>query len=88
MSSFQHAKEIAFYTIWIVMIIFMTLFLYYVMVFLIGYCCANWFYGHHNSGICRGFGHINKSHIGSLTFASILVTIVKIIQLLIQSAAR
>lgn len=64
------------------MLIFFSMFLYYVMVFLIGYTCANWYYGHPRTGCCRGFSLMNSAHIGSLTFASLLIGIIKLLQLL------
>lgn len=70
------------------MLFFMTAFLYYVMVFLIGYTCAKWFYNHISTGCCRGFSLLNSAHIGSLTFASLLIGILKILQLLGSTVYR
>lgn len=70
------------------MIVFIGIFFYYVMVFLVAYMCANWYYGHQRQGCCIGWKMLNRAHIGSITFATLLITLVKAIQYLGSSAYR
>lgn len=44
-NGWTNTKEVVFYIFWLIMIVFMALFLYYVMVFIVAYTCANWYYG-------------------------------------------
>lgn len=81
-NGWDNAKEIVFYIFWIFMIIFFAIFLYYVMVFLVAYMVGKWYYGHRGTGCCSGFGVMNRAHIGSLTFTTLMITIVKIVQYL------
>lgn len=61
------------------MIVFFFIFFYYVLVFLIGFVCANWYYGQLYKGCCSGFKLMIIAHIGSLTFVTLLIIIVKFI---------
>jgi len=64
----------------------MTIFFYYVLSFLISTACANWYYGLKDTNYwCEGTGRINKYHIGSFTFAALLLTIIKIMKMLLKS---
>jgi hypothetical protein len=67
--------------------IFFSYFLYYVMVFLVATSAADWYY-QRGSSFCSGLGRLMGAHIGSLTFASIIVSLVKIVQLILESAQR
>ena len=61
--------------------IFITEFLFYVEVFLISTSVAYWYYGKSEENGCwSGTGVLNRYHIGSLTFASMLIIVVKIIK--------
>lgn len=62
--------------------IFFTLFLYYMMTLFIGTYVADWFYGR-PVVCCAGFNKICR-HVGSITLLSLLMPIVKILQLLIR----
>lgn len=66
--------------------IFMTIFLYYVLSFLISTACSLWYYGVPGNYWCLGTGNINKYHIGSLTFGALLLTILKITKMIVRGA--
>jgi hypothetical protein len=66
--------------------LFFTYFFHYVMVFLVSSCVYNWYYQLGKPGVCVGLGHLVSSHLGSLTFASFLITIIKIAQSVVDSA--
>jgi hypothetical protein len=46
------------------------------MIFLIATATAMWYFNIDGNYIVKGLSHIWKSHIGSLTFASLMITIV------------
>ncbi len=77
-------KEEAFMVYFIFMYIFMSQFLYYVLVFLIATACSFWYYGVHENYFCKGSKWLNFYHIGSLTFGAFLVTVVSIIKSIVQ----
>jgi hypothetical protein len=49
-------------------------------VFLIASAVAVWYYQVPNKSICAGFGWMFKGHIGSLTFAALVITIIKMLK--------
>lgn len=65
-----------FSIIWVFFSLFYSYFFYYVMVFLIATATAMWYFNIDGNYLLKGLSHIWKSHIGSLTFASLIVTIV------------
>lgn len=67
---------------------FFLYFFYYVMVFLIASAAADWYFQRGDGGCCTGVARLLRAHIGSITFASIIITIVKIAQTAVDSAAR
>jgi hypothetical protein len=68
--------------------IFMGIFFYYVLSFLISTACALWYYGIEGGYFCTATGRINRYHIGSFTFAALLITLVRIMQIIINSSGR
>jgi hypothetical protein len=66
---------------------FITAFLYYVTVFLIASAVGQWYY-QRNANCCAGLGNLLCSHLGSLTFASIIITLIKLVQMALDSAQR
>jgi len=58
------------------------------MVFLIATACALWFFGMDRNYLTTGLGWITKAHLGSLTFASLLITIITIIKNFIDQKTR
>jgi hypothetical protein len=65
--------------------IFMSIFLYYVLSFLISTACAFWYYNIEGDYFCTATGRINRYHVGSFTFAALLLTLVRVMQLIINS---
>ena len=65
-----------FSLIWLFFSIFYSYFFYYVMVFLIATATAMWYFNLDANYILKGLSYIWSGHIGSLTFASLMVTIV------------
>lgn len=79
------ALESVFYAFWIFMFGFMTIFLYYVMVYLMANCCGFWYYGKPQLGFLQGLLKLNRYHIGSLTFATIIISFVRLFKKLTQN---
>ena len=69
-----------FFSLWIVVFVFMAEFLYYVQTFLIATCCANWYYSIEDNYYTKGSFRLNRYHIGSLTFGALIVTIVNVLK--------
>ncbi len=67
-------------TIWVFFNVFFTYFLYYVMVFLIATATALWYFNINGNYILKGLKHIWKGHIGSLTFAAMIVAILNFLK--------
>jgi hypothetical protein len=67
---------------------FFVFFLYYAMVYLIASAAGDWYFNRQSAGCCTGVGRLTGSHIGSITFASIIISLVKILQAFIDAAAR
>jgi hypothetical protein len=67
---------------------FFTYFFYYSMVFLIAASVAQWYYGNlsniENSMLGTAFKWYFKSSIGPITFAAVVITIIKIIRTLVS----
>lgn len=66
--------------LWLFLNLFYSYFLHYVMVFLIATATAMWYFNVEGNYILKGLGHIWDAHIGSLTFASMIVSIVGILK--------
>lgn len=64
---------------------FMTIFLYYVMVYLMSNCCGFWYYGKPQLGFLDGLRKLNRYHIGSLTFATIIISFVRLLKKITQN---
>ena len=62
--------------IWLFLNLFYSYFLYYVMVFLIATATAMWYFNIEGNFITKGFKNLWNGHIGSLTFASIIVALI------------
>lgn len=62
--------------VWLFLSTFYGFFIYYVMVFLIAVATGLWYYSVDKNYLFTALGWIFKSHIGSFTFASILVAII------------
>lgn len=67
--------------------LFFNFFMYYVLVFLIASAVGYWYY-QKEGGCCVGLKHLVGSHIGSLTFASIIIGFIKFIQFALETAQR
>jgi hypothetical protein len=67
--------------VWYVDAIFWGFFLYYCMVFLIASACAYWYYQSVSNSVLRGINNI-KYHLGSICFASIVITLITILRIL------
>jgi hypothetical protein len=65
--------------------IFLTIFFYYVLSFLVSTACAMWYYGNTGNYWCEGTTRINKYHIGSFTFAALLLTLIKMLKLMLNA---
>jgi hypothetical protein len=66
----------------------MTIFLYYVLSFFIATACSLWYYGHEGGYFCTALGRVNRYHLGSFTFAALLLTIIRLLQIIINSSGR
>lgn len=66
---------------------FFMYFLYYVMVFLIATAAGDWYF-QRQGGCWSGVKRLVRGHIGSLTFASSVITIVKVVQAAVDTASR
>lgn len=58
------------------------------MVFIIATACANWYYGINENFCCQGNQRILRYHLGSLTFGALVVTIVALLNSLINQKRR
>ena len=63
--------------VWCLLSIFYTTFISYVMVFLIATATAFWYFQKDDSYCLKGMKWIITAHIGSFTFASLIITLVK-----------
>ena len=62
--------------VWFFLGLFYGFFIYYIEVFLIATATAIWYYSMEDNFIVTGFKWIFNSHIGSFTFASLIVAVV------------
>lgn len=69
----------------VIMYIFMAIFFNYVLTFLIATSCGLWHYGIEGNYWCEGTGRINRYHVGSITFAAILVVLMRVLSFVINS---
>lgn len=67
-------------SIWLFFSLFYSYFFYYVMVFLIATATALWYFNMDGNYILKGLKNIWSSHIGSFTFASLMVTVVSMLK--------
>lgn len=67
--------------------LFFSFFMYYVIVFLIASAVGQWYY-QRSTGCCAGLGNLFRGHLGSLTFASVLITIIKLFQMALDTAQK
>jgi hypothetical protein len=65
---------------WIFFNFFYSYFLYYVMVFLIATATAMWYFNIEGNYLVKGLKYIWNGHIGSLTFASIIVSLISLMK--------
>ena len=65
-----------FIIFYIFMLVFMNEFLFYLETFLIATACADWYYSVEDNYYTTAIGRINCFHIGSITFGSIIITII------------
>ncbi len=61
------------------------LFFYYCMVFLIATAAAMWYYGIDGNYLCIGVKRIIRYHVGSFTFAAIILTIVTMVRQMVEN---
>jgi hypothetical protein len=66
---------------------FFTFFSYYVMVFLVASCVAVWYYQSERSMLGSGIRWLMKGHIGSITFAALMITIIKMVKTMVKKKA-
>lgn len=62
--------------------LFFSFLLFYVMVYLVGNRVADWFYGR-RSGCCVGLGRLFTHHLGTITYAAIVIPFIKLLQLVV-----
>ena len=68
--------------------IFMAIFFYYMLTFLVATACALWFYSKEGNFFTIGTCHLTKYHIGSLTFAALVVAPIKLLKVLLGLKQR
>lgn len=66
--------------------IFMAIFFYYVLSFLISTACAMWYFNLEENYFCIATSRINRNHIGSFSFAALLLALVRFMQLIINNS--
>jgi hypothetical protein len=66
--------------------IFFTYYFYYLMVFLVAASVAQWYF-RNTTGCCTGFTW-SLYHIGTLTYAAVMITIIKILQMFVNSTQK
>lgn len=76
-----------YYGFQVLIFIFFSIFIYYVMTYLIASAVSNWFYMRGSSAACAGCPSIIY-HLGSITFASVVITVTKILRMLISEERR
>jgi hypothetical protein len=59
--------------------VFISFFLYYVMVFVVATAVAYWYYRDDSKGICYGYGPL-RYNVGSITFAAVVITIITLLR--------
>jgi hypothetical protein len=64
--------------------VFFTTFSYYIMVFLVASCVAIWYYQSERSMLGSSIRWLVKGHIGSLTFAALVITIIQVMKIMAQ----
>lgn len=74
--------------LWMFFHIFYSIFFYYCMVFLIATACAMWYYGIDGNYLFTAIKRIIRYHIGSFTFAALLVTVVTMARQAAEDAQR
>ena len=57
------------------------------MVFLVATATAMWYYNVEGNYLCIGIGRIIKYHIGSFTFAAIILTLIKMARQMVEQQA-
>lgn len=67
--------------------IFFSLFLYYVLVYMIASAVGNWFYMQGGLASCAGCPGV-ISHFGSFTFAALIITFIKVLRAIVDYGAR
>ena len=65
---------------WLFLNVFYSYFLYYVMVFLIAIATAMWYFTLEGNYILKGLSYIWNAHIGSLTFAAMIVAVINMLK--------
>lgn len=84
----EEGKHGALSFLWSFFHIFYMLFFYYCMVFLIATACAMWYYGIDGNYLWIGIKRIIRYHVGSFTFAAIILTIVIMIRQMVENEQR
>ena len=69
------------------MLAFFAIFFYYVLVYLIASTVANWFYMQSSISVCAGFPSV-FNHLGSFTFASLIITAMKMIRFVVEQETK
>jgi hypothetical protein len=66
--------------------IFIGFFLYYLMVFVVATAVGYWYF-QQDRNVLKGYANVSK-HVGSLTFASLVITIITVLRHLAQDASK
>lgn len=78
----------AFALIWLFLQFFYSFFFYYCIVFLIATAAAFWYYNVDGNYLCVGAKRIMANHLGSFTFAAIIVALIAMAKSSTDNAAR
>ena len=82
----QDQKHSGLTFLWSIFHIFYSVFFYYCSVFLIATACALWYYDIDQNFLCTGIKRIIRYHIGSITYAAVLITIITTLKQMANNA--
>lgn len=63
-------------------------FIYYITTFLVSCSVSNWYFENSSYNLCTGMGWMLFNHLGSITFAALAITPIKIINTIADSAQK
>jgi hypothetical protein len=78
----------AFALIWLFLQLFYSFFFYYCIVFLIATAAAFWYYNVDGNYLCVGLKRIVANHLGSFTFAAMIVALISMARNSADNAQR